>query len=163
MGTTMLRKLVLCGACALVSVTCADGGKNPVAPESRRAPTSSPSYTLLGADQQSTATVTLGAVDGAAVVHQAECGIPDERAGTGKGHFVVTPSGNFHVVCHAETLAGVEPPTRAEVTQLDECIIPTDGTPTLTGVISGRGHIVVTPSGQVHLVCHGKVEAGTPT
>jgi hypothetical protein len=162
MGRMMLRRVALCGACAVASMSCADGGKNPVAPEARRAPTSTSSYTLLSSGQPSAAKVTVGAIDAAVVVRGTVCAVPIpgvEDVVDTRGHFVLTPSGNFHVVCHAETEQA--PAQRAEVMELETCGLTPE--PPLVEVFPSRGHVVVTPSGQVHLVCHGRLEVGDAT
>jgi hypothetical protein len=163
MGRMMLRRVALCSACAVASMSCADGGKNPVAPESRRAPTSTSSYTLLGAGEASGAKVTVGAIDAALVVRGTVCAAPIPGiVGDIRGHFVLTPSGNFHVVCHAETTQDL-PDQGAEFTPLDFCEVTLPPELGLIEVGPSRGHVVVTPSGQVHLVCHGRVEVGDAT
>jgi hypothetical protein len=59
------------------------------------------------------------------------------------GHFVVTPSGNGVLVCHAEIPAG--PPQTVVIDDLP-CSTPAGATT--------QSHTVITKSGQVTLTCH---------
>ena len=85
---------------------------------------------------------------GASAATHVPCTV-DEFGGQGTGVFVLTSSGHFTLVCHAETNKGT-PLGLPTVTQLPTCSVP--------GIKGGgSGHVTVTPSGNVTLVCTGQV------
>jgi hypothetical protein len=97
---------------------------------------------------------------GGATVTEERCGFGDRpgvlapqifrRTITTTGHFVVTPSGNATLVCHAaaDQRSFQRPlPTSAIVVDNAPCFLP-------GGRRTNDSHLVVTPSLHVHLVCH---------
>jgi hypothetical protein len=151
MRTTTLRATSLFLA-ALAIAACADGSKDPVAPESRLTPSAS----LVGSNGTSGGKASNPVKDDGAVVSNVDCTIPLEPIVPGvvetSGHFVVSSSGNFHLVCHGTTPT---PPVPSALVFEAPCTVPTGQATT--------GHVVITPSGRVHLVCHGKAPDGDPT
>jgi hypothetical protein len=140
----MKRSLLFLGisATAILSVSCSDRA-NPVGPEAR-AVAGSRGFDLVTDE-------IFGAVDegqadpGAQAAEHVQCSTPYSKGG--EGIFVLTSSGHFTLVCHAQ--AAKVPADLPTVTQLEACNVPTKGT--------GSGHVVVTPSGEVVLVCTGSI------
>jgi hypothetical protein len=160
MRTTMLRTaLVVTGGAVLITAACADGGKNPVAPESHVSAASSRTYAVSGASNTTAGTPNKGVIDPLAEVSVvADCAIPLGTVVPGavvtNGHFVVAGSGNFHLICHGELPDLTEPPTSAMV-------FPAPCNTPANPVDPVEGHVVITPSGRIHLVCHGKTGTAT--
>ena len=89
---------------------------------------------------------------GGAVVRTAACTIENRelfrRTIVIRGHFVLTPSGNTTLVCHAQIPGGVirNPPSEALVVEDGVCEIPR--------FQFTESHLVLTPSFHLHLICH---------
>jgi hypothetical protein len=63
------------------------------------------------------------------------------------GQFVVTPSGNAHLVCHTSVPSPVRLPSQAIVVDGAPCFLPNRRR-------TNDSHIVLTPSGELILTCH---------
>jgi hypothetical protein len=63
------------------------------------------------------------------------------------GQFVVTPSGNAVLICHADASRFVRSPSQAVVVDNPVCRLP-------NGQRTHEGQVVLTPSGQLNLTCH---------
>jgi hypothetical protein len=145
-GGTMKRVTLLLVIPAAVALIAAC--ENPTSPLVATASASelSPQFDLV--DGEVLGATGPGQADaGASAATHVPCTV-DKFGSKGTGIFVLTSSGHFTLVCHAE--AGKLPIDQPTVTHLPIC-----RSPEIKG--SGSGHVTVTPSGNVTLVCTGQI------